>query len=174
MALLESFYDMHVAAGAFLYIAESEGRVGGFVLGGEASSLAKIKRNFVNRNFLKMSLGFIVSPRSWPLILPSALSILQPAKKPAQAASPSGPVVWLLSIAVSEEAKAKGVAARLVGYFEDWVRRTFGEIDFRLGVRRDNARAIRFYEKLGFAKERETDSTIIFTCKAGSDSPGMA
>jgi ribosomal protein S18 acetylase RimI-like enzyme len=172
--LLEIFYRMHISAGAFLYVAESEGVVRGFVLGGEAAMLATVKRSFVKKNLAKVSLDFIVSPRSWLRILPSALSFLRSRKKPAQMLPLLNPVVWLLSIAVSEDAKAKSVASRLVGHFGSWVHGTFGEIDYRLGVRKENARAIRFYEKMGFAKERETDSTIIFIKNANEDMQKMA
>jgi [ribosomal protein S18]-alanine N-acetyltransferase len=60
-------------------------------------------------------------------------------------------VIW--SIAVDEAQRGSGLAQQLMA---ELIRRTPATYSFvRLDARRDNARARRFYERLGFRQERE-------------------
>jgi ribosomal protein S18 acetylase RimI-like enzyme len=67
----------------------------------------------------------------------------------------------LLQIGVDLEFRGQGVADELVRHFCAQLARDGIDI-VGLSVRPDNARAIRFYEKIGCQLERETETTMFF------------
>jgi ubiquinone/menaquinone biosynthesis C-methylase UbiE/ribosomal protein S18 acetylase RimI-like enzyme len=67
----------------------------------------------------------------------------------------------LVSICVSAESRGQGVAELLIRRFEGWLREN-GVQSVGLSVRDNNARAIAFYEKTGWQRERQVGSGVYF------------
>lgn len=61
---------------------------------------------------------------------------------------------WIFDISVKEEYWGSGVAARLMEKAEEFTR-GYGHKYLGLGVTTSNVRAVKFYEKIGFAEERK-------------------
>jgi len=61
---------------------------------------------------------------------------------------------WIFDISVKKEYWGSGIAEQLMKTAEEFTR-DFGHKYLGLGVTTSNARAVRFYEKIGFQEERK-------------------
>jgi ribosomal protein S18 acetylase RimI-like enzyme len=160
-SLLVRFYSSYLKT-TILLIHESERGVDGFVLGGKSNDLAGCQRMFVRRNWGRLFYETVLRPRLWPGSLQRSWAALRKRclRRRQGNKPPVDPVFSILSIAVSKQALGKGVAAALVDAFEQQIR---GRIThYELSVRKDNLRAIKFYEKMGFELKADNGVSLRF------------
>ena len=159
--VLDYFYAALLGSSIFL-IAEEEGRLLGFVVGGDGAALGAAKRRFAVRVTVRAALETVVRPRLWR----PAGARLATLVRGGGGSGGSSVATRLLSIAVDEDAKGMGVAAALVRAFEAAL--TPGTL-YGLSVLSDNVRAVGFYLKMGFAVEKESGGTTYFVRHADAD-----
>lgn len=132
-----------------------EGRLVGFCVSGVSRGAL---RGFLSKNRWFLAFRLVLRPWLWtdPLVLDRvktaarSLGLLRKSTV-APKLSPGPPSWGILSIAVAPEERGTGVAQVLMGDAErEALRRGYGRM--HLTVATDNARAVRFYEKLGWRK----------------------
>ena len=151
--LLTNFYRAFLGDSIFL-IAEYLDEPAGFVLGGEAGRLGARKKQFLTSNFGRLFLESAVRPGLWGMVFSRVFSYGPRGSQPV-----SGYDMRLLSIAVDDESKGKGVASALVAEFEKSLAdcREYG-----LSVLAENSRAIAFYRKTGYTEEMRRGKSVYF------------
>lgn len=131
-----------------------DGKLAGFVLGGEFSKLARCRRRFMSGSLPRAIGELLVHPGLWSMAARRFRRIVRGSPKTAPE-----PDFWQLTVlAVDPSEQGRGSARLLVEAFEAALD---GKCeDYRLFVRKDNPRAIRFYEKLGFEIDHRRDSAL--------------
>jgi len=142
-SLIGQYYAAFLDRAVFL-VHEGEAGVDGFVVGGPWATCWACKRAFLRANVPRCLGEALCHPRFALAALRQARHMLGGARTRRK---PATPAFRLLSIAVAEEAGGTGVGADLVKAFEARIPPRVPA--YGLSVHTDNARAIRFYRKLG-------------------------
>ncbi len=146
--LLAGLYREFLGETCFL-VHETESGIDGFIVGGHAGRIAAARAAFVRRQAWRCAWETLLRPQLWLQGFQRGMAALKPARHHAETVpqEPAGPSCSLLSVAVAGRAVGSGAAAELVREFDrsllPWTAA------YRLSVEKDNARAIRFYEKMG-------------------------
>jgi ribosomal protein S18 acetylase RimI-like enzyme len=155
-ALLVEFYRAFLADTIFL-VAEIDGSLSGFVLGGEDSVLRRNRSQFMRNSRWQIMGAVIVHPALWPHVWKRAVALWRPGASAISFTSVAS--TRLLSIAVAEAAKGQGVAGSLLKAFEE---RLAKDGNYGLSVHADNTRAIGFYHKSGFIEEARCGGSVFY------------
>lgn len=155
-AVLVEFYRAFLVDTIFL-VAEIDGSLSGFVLGGEDSVLRRNRSQFIRRNRWRIMGAVIVYPALWPHVWKRVLALFRPAASAISFTSVAS--TRLLSIAVAEAAKGQGVAGSLLKAFESSLAKG---ASYGLSVHADNTRAIGFYQKSGFVEEVRRGGSVFY------------
>lgn len=154
--LLVEFYRAYLVDTIFL-VAEMDGALAGFVLGGEDSVLRRKRRLFMRSNRWRIVVAVIVHPALWPHVWKKAVALWRPTGGAGSMISVAS--TRLLSIAVAEAAKGQGVAGSLLKAFEASLAK---DSRYGLSVHSDNLRAIGFYQKNGFVEEVRRGGSVFY------------
>jgi ribosomal protein S18 acetylase RimI-like enzyme len=154
--LLIEFYRALSVDTIFL-IAEIDGSIGGFVLGGEEVVLHRNRRVFMRSNRWRIIGAVIVHPSLWQHVWKRAVALGRTFGSANR--FPSAASMRLLSIAVSEVSKGRGVAETLIQAFEASL---VADVHYGLSVHADNMRAIGFYQKCGFVEEGRREGSVFY------------
>ena len=159
--LLTSFYSEFVDRAAFL-VHVSKNEIDGFVLGGDSSQLNLCKNEFVRDHFVRCVWETSCRPQVWYAGVRGGAQRMWDyhKNKRAQKNSITSLKIRLLSIAVDKRAMGKGVAVELIMGFERLVCGITSK--YGLSVKKDNTRAVKFYQKLGFEVESTEGESINF------------
>lgn len=152
--LISSYYGEFLREDNIFIIAESKDDIVGFCMGYESGSEAKsmfIKKNkirlVIRLLYLCATCNKLAIRKCWNYLRPQKCEEKR-IKKIADAD--------LLSICVKDVCKGKGVAQQLVNNFENVLLEKH-LVDYTLSVYKTNARAIKFYEKMGLEIISESD-----------------
>ena len=159
--VIADYYRSFLSQSIFL-VHETTTELDGFVLGGRLMDLSNCARVFLRRHWLCCLWDTLLRPRLWLDAPRRAMSYIIPVRTGSNGCDePPEPFnMAILSIAVAEEARGKGVAAALLGAFEQEI---MDRVDvYGLSVAKDNPRAIRFYHKMGFELQQETPVSFVF------------
>jgi ribosomal protein S18 acetylase RimI-like enzyme len=158
-SLIEKFYRCFLREESIFLVCEHGGSIIGFVLGGTSNNLSKskniflkeYKNDYIVETILTPSVYLLAASRIKPLFLSSFL------RKDNRKSELVIEAVRLLSIAVDDNAKGKGIANMLVDAFESRIQ---SATNYGLSVNKSNSRAIKFYRRTGFTIEKETEDSI--------------
>lgn len=150
--MLRSYYEYILKLNEYAYVAVGDaGEVVGFVIGGQKTKEA-INR-YIKRNFIKL-VGVILCNPSF--IVPKMKGLFN--RKPSKVSEAK---TRLLSIAIADRFKGKGVGAKLIEGFEKGLLEKEVRL-YGLSVHKSNIIAVKFYEKIGYRKEFETKEAIYY------------
>jgi len=172
---LECFYQQFVErSGNYGLVASYDEKIVGFVVG--TTDSAELYRHFYRQNFVSLALILIgrFSADSFVrrsimsrmvhmrLALQSLVHRSQPrSTKEVSSTNSSAASSRLLSIGVLPEVQGYGIADKLAQHFCE--RLYLDNVSLvGLSVRMNNDRAIAFYEKTGWKRERVSETTIYF------------
>jgi len=165
--LIAGFYRSFLGKSLFL-VHDAANGIDGFVLGGEGGRLTAAKAAFLRAHLLRCLWETLLRPHVWWQEGRRRIAALVVSKQGVEIQDPpERPTFRLLSIAVADEAVGKGVASELVRAFDRTIRHHTTR--YRLCVGKDNSRAIRFYEKMGFVHVKEDGETIEFKRQLGEE-----
>ncbi|MCD4727886.1 MAG: GNAT family N-acetyltransferase [Pirellulales bacterium] len=159
--LLRKYYGIFLGKVPFFVHEAAEG-VDGFLLGGSLKTLGERRSAFVRENLLRCLWETLLHPRLWLASWRRGLRHINPfrrARTGAKGASP-GSDINVLSIAVSKKAMGTGVAAMLIAAFEREIQDGRGD-HYGLSVVKENLRACRFYEKIGFEVVEDNGTNLV-------------
>lgn len=154
--LLIEFYRALSVDTIFL-VAEIDGSIEGFVLGGEDAVLHRNRRVFMRSNRWRIMGAVIVHPSLWPHVWKRASALRRPIGNASRFSSAA--TTRLLSIAVSEGSKGQGVAKTLIQAFEASLN---PDVHYGFSVNASNKRAIGFYQKCGFVEEGRRGGSVFY------------
>lgn len=147
ISLLEAFYRNLLDAGYVFIVAEEDGRVLGFVIGGEWERISDSLKTFIKKNLFRSLLESAFRPKTWKKSLLKLVSIfIKKVQDPNNLDSIES--FTLLSIATSKDAQGKGIGSGLVKEFNKEMSKITNR--YYLSVQDTNERAIGFYKKMGF------------------------
>lgn len=151
--LIGRFYENFIVSSVFLVNENKLGKIDGFVLGGSKDQLNISKNKFIKTH----KFNYIFETILLPTVYLQALSKVVGMFKLQISSEHSVAFTRLLSISVNDDVKGTGVAVDLLRRFELSILpvKVYG-----LSVKKDNARAIKFYYKNGFETEKETGESI--------------
>jgi ribosomal protein S18 acetylase RimI-like enzyme len=160
--LIAKFYRPYLGRSLFLVHEGSQG-IDGFVLGGNDCQLADSKSSFIDDNIVQLCRETLYRPRLWPTAFRSMKSTARRLclRRNQASKSRNSATCHLLSIAVDKDRAGTGIAGELMDAFEQALRGSVTE--YCLSVRKENLRAIRFYQKR--ACEIIDDDGIEFTMR---------
>lgn len=152
--LVELFYQGFIDEQIVFLVAEKDGVIKGFVLGGEGDRLNNVQYNFMSKYGLRCALEAAIHPQTWILVWNKLKShYFSSIKKSADRDLPNKPSqenhYWLLSIAVSSNSKREGVGRGLVCMFDKEMSSVCDM--YCLCVNKDNETGLAFYNNMGFA-----------------------
>ncbi len=156
--LIRKFYEKYLSEESIIFLVyEINNKVEGFVMGGFSDKL-----NLCSNMFLKTCINdylfeILCRPRTWLDTFIRLMSMVK-SKFSKKTEKSSVPRFRLLSISVNKHMQGRGVAKELVLAFENAVPKL--EDTYGLTVHANNYRAIKFYTKMGFIKEREIRGSI--------------
>lgn len=149
ISLLKSFYKNLLNSGYVFVVAEEDGKILGFVLGGEWKKIYESLNTFMKQNFLRSLLESAIRPKTWKKSFEKCLSMFR-----GKVSDPNNldniEKFTLLSIATSKLAQGKGIGIGLVSAFNDEMKKITTR--YYLSVQDTNERAIGFYKKMGFVE----------------------
>lgn len=158
------------------FVAKVDGRVVGFVVG--TLQPEALYKDFYRRNFVRL-IGIVaervatdayvrhhISARMQHVLLAARSYVLR-NDAPAQASGEDHGGAHLLSIGLLPDARGLGIGEGLMSVFERRVQAD-GAHKVLLSVRADNPRAIAFYQKCGWRKERMSEASIVFAKDLGA------
>ncbi len=163
VATLQRFYHT-LATDTLFFVAESDGQVTGFVVGGPGEVLQERRGEFLRAHRRRLILETALRPSIWWQAATRAVGLARRGRDSSDR-HPAGDV-RLLSIAVAETAKGRGIAGRLVAAFEAGL--PAGQ-SYGLSVHEVNERAIGFYRKVGFSEEARRNGLVYFRKTAGQN-----
>lgn len=147
----------------FIFLVSCEGNtVNGFVVGGKSEDITSCRTSFLTRNILHIVIETLLRPRIYHEALRRLRYFLRSTNQPALLDVRVG----LLSIAVSEDAKGRGVAINLVETFEKNLKDC---LSYKLSVMKDNSRGRAFYNKMGFTFAGEGGESIVLVKRLGRE-----
>lgn len=153
-SLIRKFYLCFLNNSCIFLVSEERTVVNGFILGGLSSELEQSKADFLKNNKMHYMFEILLNPRVYIKAL-QRFPLLLKVKKENKAVLDKEPV-RLLSIAVADSAKGRGVARELINNFEAEVNC----VEYGLSVKLDNKRAIDFYSKNGFIIDKKTGESL--------------
>jgi ribosomal protein S18 acetylase RimI-like enzyme len=167
---LERFYRQFLEQPeAYTTVAQADGRVVGFVVG--TARPDDLFRRFYRRHFCAVALSVTCRALVDPFVRRHLRQRLQHAwfavrsflgrAAPRGPGAPSQTPTRLLSICLAPEHRGSGVAARMVEHFCGQLR-AGGICRVGLSVHATNHRAIAFYEKTGWQRERTEPESVYF------------
>lgn len=135
----------------FCFVAEENGKILGFVAFTE--SVGSLYKSVLKKNFIKFSMILAAKMLSWQRIK----RVFQTLMYPSRISESDLPKAELLSIAVSPQARGKGVARKLIDAgFEECRRRGIDRVKVMVAAQNDAAN--RLYQKCGFEFHSQIDS----------------
>lgn len=151
--LVELFYQGFIDEHIVFLVAEKDGVIKGFVLGGEGDRLNKVQYQFMSKYRLRCVLEATIRPQTWKLVWDKLMGhFFSNIKKSADRDLPNKPTrenhYWLLSIAVSSTSKREGVGRGLVCMFDKEMSSVSDR--YSLCVDKDNEIGLAFYNNMGF------------------------
>ena len=156
-SLLESFYKNLLEGGFVFIVAENEGKILGFVLGGEWKKISESLNTFMRKNIVRSMFESALHPQTWKKSLHKLLSLFrQSVKDPNNLDNIEK--FTLLSIATSKISQGQGIGTGLVSTFNDEMKRITNR--YYLSVQDTNERAIGFYKKMGFVEAYKCEGEI--------------
>ena len=144
--LLSEYYKAFLDNSIFL-VSKHNDEANGFVVGGSASILSCARRDFLTQNKVLYITETILRPNTYWGVLTRFKSVVNSMQQTNKSDIISDEYL-ILSIAVNKSYMGKGIAQELCRVFEESIKPDASE--YGLYVRRDNKRAIKFYEKTGF------------------------
>lgn len=157
--LIRKFYFCFLNNNCIFLVSEERTVVSGFILGGLSSELEQSKADFLKNNKMHYMFEILLNPRVYIQAL-QRVSLLLKFKKENKEVLDQEPV-RLLSIAVADSVKGRGVARELINNFEAEVNC----VEYGLSVKLDNKRAIHFYSKNGFIIDKKLGDSLYFLKK---------
>lgn len=147
-----------IEASTLSVVAMEDDEVLGFIISGEKVSAGVSK--FINENRGWLMLQLLRSPR---ILFAKILAMIQARFAPVQ---PSEAKFRLLTIAIKPGIQSKGVGKEMLYFFERELLK-IGVSCYGLSVRNKNSRAIKFYERHNFIKEKEYIDASYYLKKIG-------
>lgn len=159
VGLIKKFYECFFGISVFI-VSENKGCINGFILGGNSQDLNRAKKQFLNQNKQRYIMETVIRPQVYWQAL-SRIKFVTSALLPTKPTNllQSSDKIRLLSIAVSDEVKGSGLASTLLKEFECNI---IPVKEYGLSVKKDNHRAINFYQKSSFLVEKEINNSIYF------------
>ena len=148
--LLERFYDCFFCYETIFIVSETNGILSGFVVGGKLSTINFCTSLFLKRNIPLYIGQVLIRPHTWMKSCRKLMNIVRGRKVPKESLD-SVMDYTLLSIAVSPDFQGKNVACDLISYYKLMEKYS---CKYFLSVMDSNLRAIKFYKKMGFVRER--------------------
>jgi ribosomal protein S18 acetylase RimI-like enzyme len=158
--MLIEYYGELIKINEFCYSARNENNeIIGFIIAGKKTGEAI--RRFSQVRFFSLIWYSILTPSE---LVTKAKGYLEGfyARKPLKTKSVNK--LRLLSIATGKKYQSLGYGAEMLARFEDELR-LVGAVEYGLSVRYKNHRAVKFYQKNGFLKEKITKKNIYFIKK---------
>ncbi len=149
ISLLRAFYKNLLDDGHVFVVAEENGEVFGFVLGGEWKKISESLSSFIKKNFVRSLLETSVRPKTWKKSIQKIVSIFSNKVRDPNNLD-NIETHTLLSIATGKNIQGKGVGTGLINAFEKEMIRITPR--YYLSVQDTNERAIAFYKKMGFVQ----------------------
>ena len=150
ITLLAALYECFLGNSVFLVHRTASGEIDGFILGGTNLGISAVKNQFVKKNLVRCIWETLLQPSLWSPALERAVKAAT-SKYPERGGSKVNQAkqtrYTLLSLAVSEKAKGSSSATQLIEAFDEILRKITK--NYILSVKKDNSRAICFYEKMG-------------------------
>lgn len=162
--LLRLFYSGFLNRDIIFLVSEVDGRVCGFVVGGNLKSINRCSSIFIKDNISLYTREIFLRPHTWVKSLKKLFNLLFRKNVPAESLDYIMEYT-LLSISVCPSFQGKGIAGQLVTAFDSNMKEYSDE--YFLSVKDTNARAISFYEKNGFVKERHFSGEVQLIKKIG-------
>jgi ribosomal protein S18 acetylase RimI-like enzyme len=157
------YYRSFLGKSIFL-VHETTSKQDGFLLGGYRNDLLNCMTAFLRRNWLLCLWDTLLRPPLWLDAPKRALnSIVSHYFHRNCHVESETPVLRMISYAVIEEVKGKGVAVALLNAFEQEIQDYAWH--YGLTVEKDNSRAIRFYQKVGFEIQQDNGDTFLLRKK---------
>lgn len=148
-SLLEKFYKNLLDGGYVFVVADEEGIILGFVLGGEWMKISESLSVFIKKNFLRSLLESSIRPKTWKKSFQKGISMFS-----HKVSDPNNldniERFTLLSISTSKLAQGKGIGSGLIKAFDIEMKKITNR--YYLSVQDTNATAIRCYKKNGFVE----------------------
>jgi len=171
--LLYEFYNQYFLNNNIFVVAEENNKIIGFILGNNSDIPRK---KFFNENFYRISLKVIfellkLNKNLWNgifqrvfFVKEAIISKFRKNIKIEERIIQNKKSYRLLSIAVNPKVKGKNIAVEMEKYFcEELLKIGIEEVG--LSVKKENIRAIKFYEKCGYFLEREEEKSKYFNKK---------
>lgn len=155
--LLQVYYGNILKHNPYCFVAERNNNIIGFATGGSNTRVAI--KEFIKENFFSMLIVVIKNPSFLLSRIKNYFAIMSSSNTVNSIAN-----VRLLAIAVDPEIEGKGVATALLRTLENAVK-SDGHKYFGLSVHKDNERAIRLYDSLGWQVEKKEGSAIYYIMK---------
>lgn len=159
---LQAYYMAYIEDNpdtSYVYINET-GQPIGFLIGIMNGNITR--NNFFKNNFLMFIISILQVLIQYRIafikqIFPKIKGVFNKPKEDFR--DKIGSKGGILSIAILDQYRGKGIAEQLVNSFEEAYYNK-GERVYNLGVKKDNLRAIKFYEKIGFQFGQAESETI--------------
>lgn len=164
--LLERFYECFFDYDTIFIVSETDGIVSGFIVGGKLSMINLCTSLFIKKNIPLYLREIIMRPSTWRKSCRKFINVIT-GKGPSKESLDYVMEYTLLSIAVSSDFQGKNVAKDLIVYFDELMKKYSNK--YFLSVMDSNSRAIRFYEKMGFFKERHFNGEYQLTKVLGHE-----
>lgn len=157
ISLLKSFYKNFLDSGYIFVVAEEEGMILGFILGGEWKKISKSLTNFMKQNLIRSLLESAIRPKTWKKSFEKFLTIFGEKNSDPNNLD-NIEKFTLLSIATSKLAQGKGIGTGLVSAFNVEIQKITNR--YYLSVQDKNNHAIGFYRKRGFVEAYKCSGEI--------------
>lgn len=144
---LVRFYKCLLEDGYIFVVAVENGKILGFVLGGEWARISETLNVFMKKNLVRSLFESAIRPKTWKKSIQKFIRIFSKKVNDPNNLDNIEPFT-LLSIATCKDAQGKGVGKGLVEKFNIEMRKISNR--YYLSVQDTNDRAIGFYHKLGF------------------------
>lgn len=149
LSLLEKFYKNLLDGGIIFLVSEEDGKILGFVLGGEWKKISEQLSLFMKRNIIRSLFESLVRPKTWSKSIQKFMSIFIKTESDSNNLD-NKEKYTLLSISISKGAQGKGIGSGLVDSFNREMAKNSDR--YYLSVQDTNEIAIRFYKKKGFVE----------------------
>ena len=157
ISFLEAFYENLWVARYVFIVAEDDGKVLGFVLGGEWGKISDSLTVFMKKNMFYGMIESFVRPKTWKNSLQKLFSLLNPRVRDPHNLD-NIEKYTLLSIAICKSSQGKGIGKGLVNEFNNVMEKFTNR--YYLSVQNTNERAIGFYKRMGFVEEHKFNREI--------------
>ena len=167
--LIQKYYEEFFREKELFVIAEEDGAIIGFVMGYLKGSRAR--SNFEKNNRRELAKNLIIRCLKFDKLaikkcFAKLINILKKTKTTVSNQTNEENIGDLLSICVLPQWRGNNVAGEIVKKFEDLLKEN-GVTTYTLSVLKDNMRARRFYEKLGFEICRESKDEVKYIKNIG-------